>query len=522
MMTRRKTGNDKTTGKGKGKGKRKEAGTPAVARGGAGPLSSGSTISDPPAHVNLNFLECLRSLTGAVAWCDDALADHAADVARRLPPKYRKRFNRVNALRNGKPILPAELDGIPEKDLGGPHVNHADLNYIHFYLLGAKKGETRRLQEDEIHLVADALTNTDGDPEDRAAYAIKRLSEIEGLEQRGSVLAIPKPRSLAEIKALGIERIPYLIEKIAPVGEACGWYGDTSSAKTYLAFELARAVALGEPFLGTFEILKAGPVLFLDRETGSRRACVRACKLNLPDDLPIHFLTDRDLAGCFVNSPDFVPRIGEVIRKMDPPPVLAVLDSFARFFTGEENAAKDVAAAFDNLNALAWDFQMSIPVVHHTRKASKKDNSESKVKVRGSGDFVAAVSSALFFSKDGRGPIKVEQIKARDALPFEPLGVVLEASPFILDGLSFRLTDAPPAEPNKAEQAAAEIPGFLERRGGAATKAEICKAYASIGGRATIQRAIDALESAGVVKTDEGAQPKGQSPVVFITSVAEI
>jgi hypothetical protein len=201
----------------------------------------------------------------------------------------------------------------------------------------------------------------------------------------------------------------------------------------------------------------------------------------------------------------------EIVGRLPVRPVLVVVDSWTRYTLADENAAREVAAAFENLAALCRDGDLAVALIHHVRKGGPMDRSAPADRVRGSSDFLNAVSSALYFSRV-EDVVRLEQIKARDGLPIQPVGFRIRPHASIPDRLAFVLEDAPTRAPSKIEQAKAavlaavrEAPGStvgdLERRG--------------IAPRTTLWDAVHELETAGKVSVREASKQGGTAKTLY-------
>ena len=84
--------------------------------------------------------------------------------------------------------------------------------------------------------------------------------------------------------------------------------GAPKSCKTWLALELAVAVASGKPCLGRFPVPTAGPALVFAAEDG---VCQRSCRFNLSQG---HGASGEPFSGGCLNNPDnvaeFSPGVG--------------------------------------------------------------------------------------------------------------------------------------------------------------------------------------------------------------------
>ena len=198
--------------------------------------------------------------------------------------------------------------------------------------------------------------------------------------------------------------------------------------KTWLAVELALAVATGRPALGRFTVCATGPVLFFGAEDdqAALRARFEAVALSRGVDLaaaPVFFL---DVSALRLDRPEHLTKLRATIAALRPK--LVVLDPFVRMVTVDENSSQEVSAVLGSLRAIQRDLHLAVLVVHHMRKAS---SSHLGQQVRGSGDFAAWYDSALYLTRAGDGVILTPSHRgAPDPQPVR-LRLALEPAPHL-------------------------------------------------------------------------------------------
>lgn len=177
--------------------------------------------------------------------------------------------------------------------------------------------------------------------------------------------------------------------------QAVGFIGGTpKSCKTWLALELAVAVASGRPCLGRFAVRDPGHVLVYTAEDGAadvkRRvtAIARARKIDL-DRLAVGLISEPVLQ---LDRPSHQHRLDATLAAIKPR--LLVLDPLVRLHRGDENSAGDVSALLAYLRGLQREHGVAIALVHHIRKAVV--SGQPGQALRGSGDLHAWSDSNLF------------------------------------------------------------------------------------------------------------------------------
>jgi len=186
--------------------------------------------------------------------------------------------------------------------------------------------------------------------------------------------------------------------------------GQSRAGKTWLACELAVAVATGTPALGRFPTRTQGPVLFFaaEDEPPDLRARIEGIAIvrGVPfTGLPVFLLNIGQLR---LDSDEDVARLRATIIELDPR--LVILDPFVRLVGIDENSATEVSAVLASLRAIQRDLGCSVLLTHHLRKAP---SSHLGQQLRGSGDFAAWSSSMLFITRrDDRRLLHVEHRNA--------------------------------------------------------------------------------------------------------------
>ncbi|MBI2176969.1 MAG: AAA family ATPase [Candidatus Tectomicrobia bacterium] len=202
---------------------------------------------------------------------------------------------------------------------------------------------------------------------------------------------------VADLPPEPLDRPAWLIDELW-ADEAVGIIGGAPKCcKTYLALEMALAVASGRPCLGRFHVPVPGPVLLFAAEDSPLQ--VRARLLGLAHARGVDFRTlpvflilaqqlrldlDRDKA-----------RLAVAIEKHRPR--LLVLDPFVRLHRLDENSAMEVSALLADLRVLQRRFHLAVLLVHHTRKANGESSGGQAL--RGSSDLHAWGDSNLYLGR---------------------------------------------------------------------------------------------------------------------------
>lgn len=212
--------------------------------------------------------------------------------------------------------------------------------------------------------------------------------------------------------------------------------GAPKSCKSWLALELAVAVASGVPCLGSFPVRRPGAALVYLAEDAlpavrTRIASICLARAIALDALDLHVITAASLR---LDVEEDFQRLVATVKALAPR--LLVLDPFVRLHRVDENRSGEIAAILGRLRALQRATGTAILVVHHARKITA--GLAPGQALRGSTDFYAWVDSLLYLSRERRG-LKLD-IEHRSAPASEPVYVELDAA---TPHLRIRATDEP-------------------------------------------------------------------------------
>jgi RecA-family ATPase len=277
--------------------------------------------------------------------------------------------------------------------------------------------------------------------------------------------------------------------------------GEPKCGKSFLALDLAVAVAAGTACLRRFAVPQPGRVLLYAAEDAlhivrRRLEGICAAATVALAELDIQVITAPILR---LDLDADRKSLEETIAKLQPR--LLVLDPFVRLHRIDENASGEVAPLLAYLRELQRRYGLAVILVHHAKKGAGRIRAGQAL--RGSSEFHAWGDSNLYLRRSD-GPheggdltLTVEH-RAAPALPAITLELVERGHALALEVSERRTPQMPP--PTSLDEritaaltkAARPIP-FLELRG-------ICRVRtASLYGR------LAALTAAGrIVKSDKG------------------
>jgi hypothetical protein len=232
----------------------------------------------------------------------------------------------------------------------------------------------------------------------------------------------------AEITAPEEAPPPWLIEHLWGSGAVGVLGGSPKSCKSWLALELATAVASGRPCLGRFAVPTPGPVLLYAAEDTPLQIRARVEHLCQARGAAFHTL-DLGLVlepSLRIDRPQDVQRLRATLASRSHR--LLILDPYVRLQGADENNATEVAAILATLREISRTFDLAVLLVHHTRKSSGDSTGQA---LRGSSDFHAWGDSNLYLRR--RGPDLILTVEHRAAPAPPPLCLTLAEDPLRLD-----------------------------------------------------------------------------------------
>ena len=194
------------------------------------------------------------------------------------------------------------------------------------------------------------------------------------------------------------DSVDWIIRDILPRGEAGIIAGPPKCGKTWAMLDLGICVALGLPWMGTFDNTMGEParVLALAFEDGQRRLRKRVWELartsgRTPNDktLQAHLSVSREP----LSLPGDERALAAELKAWKPK--LVLIDNLTRVMAGDQNAIKDAKRFSDLWCRLCADVGAAIVFLHHTSKVGpirpdQRNAGDPFELIRGSGDLVAS------------------------------------------------------------------------------------------------------------------------------------
>jgi AAA domain len=237
--------------------------------------------------------------------------------------------------------------------------------------------------------------------------------------------------------AVGPEAGHWLVDGLW-VDQAVGIVGgEPKCGKSFLALDLAVAVASGAPCLRRFRPAQTGRVLLFAAEEALHvvrerlQGITRAAGVAF-DALDLHVITTPRVR---LDLEEDRVRLQDTVAALRPR--LLVLDPFVRLHRIDENAAVEVAPLLAYLRQLQRDFATAVLLVHHARKGAAHVRAGQAL--RGSSELHAWGDSNLYLQR--RGDALLLTIEHRAAPSSTGLALELRARD---DALALHVVDRAP------------------------------------------------------------------------------
>ena len=202
------------------------------------------------------------------------------------------------------------------------------------------------------------------------------------------------------------EPVRWIIENVLPEKGFAALYGPPGSYKSFIALDIAEAVATGRPWMGN-QVTNPGAVLYIAGEGhGGIGARIKACKINHQTQDGAEIYVIRYQLNLRSSADDFnllMESIDDLIERTGIELRLVQIDTLARAFGGgNENDSQDMGAFIHNAGRLQRKLDCALMVLHHSGKDQTKG-------LRGHSSLLGAVDTQLEL-------LKLEQTERKDGV----------------------------------------------------------------------------------------------------------
>ena len=226
--------------------------------------------------------------------------------------------------------------------------------------------------------------------------------------------------------------------------------GEPKCCKSFLALDLAVAVAAGTPCLRRFAVPRPGRVLLYAAEDA-----LHIVRRRLDGICAAAGLAIAELDVQVITAPTLRldldadrARLDETIARLKPR--LLVLDPFVRLHRIDENVSGEVAPLLAFLRELQRRHGLAVIVVHHARKGA--GNMRAGQALRGSSEFHAWGDSNLYLRRDGDELTLSVEHRAAAAMPAVTLELAERAKAIALEVVERKPHPAQAATPRSIDE----------------------------------------------------------------------
>jgi hypothetical protein len=221
--------------------------------------------------------------------------------------------------------------------------------------------------------------------------------------------------------------------------------GEPKCCKSFLALDVAVAVASGAACLRRFDVPRPGRVLHYAAEDSLdvvRRRLDGICAAAgvALADLPIDVITAPVLR---IDTAADQARLTATVDALRPK--LLVLDPFVRLHRVDENACSEVAPLLAYLREIGRRFHLAVLVVHHARKGAGRTRAGQAL--RGSSEFHAWTDSSLYLRRQDGGLMLTVEHRAEASFGPFPVRLTEEGAALALTAVADVTSGAPAAAP---------------------------------------------------------------------------
>jgi len=209
------------------------------------------------------------------------------------------------------------------------------------------------------------------------------------------------------------EPVEWLVNRVIPKKGFVALYGPPGSFKSFIALDLAAAIARGTQWMGQEATPSDnGAVVYIAGEGhGGIGARIKACRIHhgIDESIPIYILRHQiNLRSSAEDINSLMLAVAELAETRQLKIDLIVIDTLARAFGGgNENSSEDMGAFITSCGHLQQVFESALLVIHHSGKDQAKG-------LRGHSSLLGAVDTELEllrFDDQPRGVVTVSKQK---------------------------------------------------------------------------------------------------------------
>lgn len=203
----------------------------------------------------------------------------------------------------------------------------------------------------------------------------------------------------------------FLVDDHLPEGSFAVVCGSPGSYKSFWAVDLGLCIATGSPFMDCWET-KQGQVLYMAGEgfAGFKGRSIAWCKSKNNGQYPKNFVfRPGRLDLCCPKRSGIITILEECLKNNINHPTLIVVDTKARFFTGNENDGEDTGRFVEAIDKIREATGAAVLIVDHTPKYIKTI-------ARGHSALMGAADVIFnMVREEGKPLVEIHNTKMKDA-----------------------------------------------------------------------------------------------------------
>jgi len=272
--------------------------------------------------------------------------------------------------------------------------------------------------------------------------------------------------------------------------------GEPKCCKSFLALDLAVAVAAGVPCLRRFAVPRAGRVLLFAAEDALHIVRRRPEGISAAAGVALANLDIQVITAPTVRLDLDADRrnLAETVARLQPR--LLILDPFVRLHRIDENASGEVAPLLAYLRELQRRHDVAVLVVHHAKKGG--GGVRAGQALRGSSEFHAWGDSNLYLRRDGDDLSLSVEHRAAPSMPPITIELAQRGTALALEVVDRRDPATPP--PSSLDE---RITATLAGADAALPFAEL-RACCRVRATTLYERLAVLADTGRVVKTEDG------------------
>jgi hypothetical protein len=216
-----------------------------------------------------------------------------------------------------------------------------------------------------------------------------------------------------ELRKMKFDPYPWAVDQMIPAIGVAILAGRPKEGKSWMAQQLAIAVANGSKALGRFDTRK-GRVFFIGLEDNNRRMQQRFDLLQADDDSRANIDVAYDIPAL---APKGIAALDNYLSAANPSYRVVVIDTFVSALgLGQRKTTDPFREHYEEirmLRALAEKHKIGVLLIHHTRKPAKDDQSEPIDQIMGTTGLTASADNNIVIAPR-KGVGLVLAVKGKD------------------------------------------------------------------------------------------------------------